>query len=115
MGQGRAVIAAESALFLWDLADVNPRKIHLILPPGYRPRRAGGEFYQIRHATLDGNEIDEIQGVPLVTAAVAIHQSIDAWVPGDMIEQAIRGAQARELIGAQTAARLSVRLYDRST
>lgn len=113
--KGRAVIAAESALFLWDLADVNPRKVHLISPPGYRPRRAGGEFYQVRHATLDGNEVDEVQGVPLVTSAVAIRQSIDAWVPGDMCEQAIGRGQARELIGAETAARLSVRLYDRST
>ena len=31
-----------------------------------------------------------------------------------MIEQAVRRAQAREHIGAQTAARLLVRLYDRA-
>ena len=40
--KGRALIAGESALLLWDLADVNPRKIHLAIAPEYRPRRSGG-------------------------------------------------------------------------
>jgi hypothetical protein len=44
----------------------------------------------------------------------ATRQAIDWGVAGDMIEQAIRRAQAREHIGTQTAARLLVRLYDRA-
>ena len=35
--KGRGLIAGESGLLLWDLADVNPRKIHVAMPPGYRP------------------------------------------------------------------------------
>jgi predicted transcriptional regulator of viral defense system len=112
--KGRGVIVGESALLLWDLADVNPRKIHIAVPPGYRPRRAGGELYQIHHVRIAIEERDEVQGVPVVSPALAIKQAIDWGVAGDMIEQAIRRAQAREHIGPQTAARLLVRLYDRS-
>ena len=53
-------------------------------------------------------------GVPVVSPALAIRQAIDWGVPGDLVEQAIRRAQAREHLGTQTAARLLVRLYDRA-
>ena len=108
------MIAGESGLLLWDLADVNPRKIHIALPPKYRPRRAGGELYEIHHVVIDDADRDEVHGVPVVSPALAIRQAIDWGVAGDMIEQAVRRAQAREHIGTQTAARLLVRLYDRT-
>ncbi len=38
---GPGVISHESALLLWGLADVNPRLIHLTVPPPYRPRCQG--------------------------------------------------------------------------
>ena len=112
--KGRGVIVGETALVLWDLADVNPRKIHLAVPPGYRPRRQDGRLYQVRHARLDAEDRDEVHGIPTVTPAVAIRQSIADGVGGDMIEQAIHRAQAREHIGNETAARLRVALYDRN-
>ncbi len=95
-----------------DLADANPRKIHITVPPGYRPRRAGGELYQIHHILVEAADRDKVRGVPVVSPALAIRQAIDWGVAGDMIEQAIRRAQAREHIGTQAAARLLVRLYD---
>lgn len=110
----RALIAGESALQLWDLADVNPRKIHLVVPPEYRPRRAGGELYQVHHVVVPDDDRDVVHGVPVVSPALAIRQSIEWGVGGDMIEQAIRRAQAREHIGQRTAARLLVALDDRS-
>ena len=111
---GRGVIVGETALALWDLADVNPRKIHLAVPPSYRPRRQGGRLYQVHQARLGAEDRDETHGIPTVTPAVAICQSIANGVAGDMIEQAIHRAQAREHIGNETAARLRVALYERS-
>lgn len=111
--KGRGVIGGEAALVLWDLADVNPRKIDLVVPKSYRPRRQGGELYRVRRVDLDAGDIDEVDGVPVVTPAVAIRQAIDSGVPADLIEQAVRRAEARELIGRQTSARLLVALYDR--
>lgn len=63
---------------------------------------------------IDEADRDEVHRVPVVSPALAIRQAIDWGVAGDMIEQAIRRAQAREHIGTQTAARLLVRLYDRA-
>ena len=112
--QGRAVIAGESALLLWDLADVNPRKIHLAVPPEYRPRRAGGDLYHVHHVLVPDADCDEAHGVPVISPATAIQQSIEWGVAGDMIEQAIRRAQARELIGQRTTVQLLAVLDDRT-
>lgn len=111
--RGRGIVAGESAIALWDLADVNPRHIHLALPHGYRPRRKGGELYRLHHMHLEPDEIDQMDGIPLVTPAVAIHQATTSGTPDDLIEQAVRRGQAREHFGVRTAARLLVALDDR--
>jgi predicted transcriptional regulator of viral defense system len=111
----RGVISGPSALALRDLADVNPSRIHLVVPPGYNPRRADRSQYDITRTALAAEELDEVDDIPTVSTAVAIRQSIDANVPGDLIEQAIIRALARELIGNTTAARLRVQMYDRNT
>ncbi len=113
--KGRGVIVGETALALWDLADVNPRKIHVAVPPDYRPRRQDGRLYHVQQARLRTEDRDETQGIPTVTPACAIRQSIADGVAGDMIEQAIHRALAREHIGTETAARLRVALYDRNS
>jgi predicted transcriptional regulator of viral defense system len=112
--KGRGIIAGETALALWDLADVNPRKIHLVVPPDYNPRGQGGERYQVHRRRLNAADQDEVQGVPTVTPAIAIRQAIAHGLAGDLVEQAITRAQAREHIGTETAARLRVALYDRN-
>jgi predicted transcriptional regulator of viral defense system len=112
--KGRALIAGESALMLWDLADVNPRKIHLAIAPDYRPRRSDDQLYVVHHVRVAEEDRDETYGVAVVSPALAIRQAIDWGVPGDMIEQAVHRAEAREHIGKQTAARLRVHLYDRT-
>jgi hypothetical protein len=110
----RGVISGPSALALRDLADVNPSRIHLVVPR-YNPRRADRSQYDITRTALAAEELDEVDGIPTVSTAVAIRQSIDANVPGDLIEQAVIRALARELIGNTTAARLRVHMYDRNT
>lgn len=112
--RGRGVIAGETAIGLWDLADVNGRKIHMVVPPKYHPKARGGENYKIHHHLLAPSDVDEVRGVPTVTAAIAIRQAISNGLAGDLVEQAIARAQARELIGTETAARLRVALYDRN-
>lgn len=111
---GRGLIAGETALALRDLADVNPRKIDVMVPSPYNPRRQAGDLYRVRRGRITDADRDEVDGVPTVTTALAIRQAIDDGVAGDMIEQAIHRAQARELIGTETAARLRVALYDRN-
>lgn len=112
--RGRGTIAGDSALLLHDLADVNPRKIRIAVPRNYVPRKQHGELYVVVTETLTPDEVDEAEGIPVAAPKVAIRQAIDQGLGADLIEQAIARAQARELIGTETAARLRVALYDRS-
>ena len=72
----------------------------------------GGELYEVHRGTIDDDDHDHAHGVPVVSPVTAIRQSIEWGVAGDMVEQAIRRAQAREQIGQRTAARLLVALDD---
>lgn len=113
--KNRAVIVGESALLLWDLADVNPRKIHLGLMGGYRPRRLGGELYQLVAVNVSPADLDEVAGVPTVSPSLAIEQATKRGTSGDFVTQAIERARARELIGKDTEVRLQEELVERNT
>lgn len=112
---GLGVIAGESALALWNLADVNPMKIEIVVPPNYQPRRQGQERYRIRRRNLQISDIEEVDNIRVITPKLAIDDVIKAGVSGELVAQAIANAKARELIGTVTEARLRVQLADRST
>ena len=107
---GRGVISHESALLLWDLADVNPRLIHVTVPPPYRPRKQGGVLYRIWTRDLDTSEIDEVDGVPTVTPERAILDSARRGLQHRFIEQAILTARNHRLFGHATEMRIRQQL-----
>lgn len=111
--KGRAVIAGEAALDVWELCDVNPRKIDLIVDFGYRPRKAGGEVYRVSSRILDASAITEYEGVHVLTPYAAIIDGIKKGIEGNQIVRAIEVAQARELVTKREAARLLVGLDKR--
>ena len=107
---GRGIISHESALALWDLADVNPRRIHVTVPPPYRPRKRGGDIYHIWTRDLDTSEIDYVDGIPTVTPERAILDSADHGLQRRFVEQAIVAARNRQLFGRETEMRIRQRL-----
>jgi predicted transcriptional regulator of viral defense system len=80
------------------LCDINPSKIHLTVPPGYRPRRKGGQLYVVHHKRLSSDVIGRVEGVPAVKPRIAIPQCIRGGVPSHLLNQAIETARARGLI-----------------
>lgn len=92
---------------------MNPRRIEVIVPRAYNPRRAGEQRYRFVRRTLAADEIDEVDNVPVVVPRVAIRDAIKAGFPGHLVEQAIAAARRRELIDPITEARLRVDLADR--
>jgi predicted transcriptional regulator of viral defense system len=110
---GDAVIGGEGALALWDLADVNPRRIEIVLPPRYQIRRQGAERYRVVRRALGPGDVDEVDNIPVASPAAAIAQAIDEGVEGTLIEQAITNARARQMFGPTTEARLRIRLDER--
>lgn len=98
----RGVIGGQTALALYELCDVNPRRIDLTVPPGYRPRKAKGELYRVRHAELTDRDLDMVDDIPVVAPAVAISDAIADRVDPRLIDQAIRTARRREDLDVAT-------------
>ena len=112
--RGEGVIAGDAALALRDLADVNPRWIDVVLPAGQRVRRQHDRRYRFRRRKLTPDQIDQHNGIRVLTPKEAIAEAIDGGIAGGLAEQAIRTALGRELINELAAARLRVRLADRN-
>jgi predicted transcriptional regulator of viral defense system len=111
---GRGVISHQSALRLWDLADVNPARIDITVPAPYRPRREGGGQYRIWVRSLDPQMIDYVADIPVVVPERAIVDAAWAGLQPRFIEQAIRTARERRLFGRETEMRVRDQIGDRS-
>lgn len=110
-----AAIGGEAALALWELADVNPRRIEVVVPPGRRvDRRKGADRYRFHTEKLTAKDIDFIEGIPVARPEVAIREAIDDGTEGTLVEQAITTAARRNLLKDLAEARLRVALADRS-
>jgi predicted transcriptional regulator of viral defense system len=110
---GDAAVGGEAALALWDLADVNPRPIEVVTPPGHRARRNGTGHVVVRTAALRPDEVDFVDGIPVVVPGTAIRQALEAGMEGTLVQQAIDTTAARGLLQPLAEARLRVALADR--
>lgn len=98
----RGVLAAATALDLYELSDVNPTKIHIVVPPEHRVRRAVPRTYRIRHELLDPGDVTAFEGLPVVIPARAIQQAAADHLGPALIAQAIdQGEQNGRLTGRQ--------------
>jgi len=90
----KAVISHESALSLYDLTDVLPNEIHVIVPKTASRRRDG-----IRQHTnqLNSNEITRREGLPVTTVARTIADVTISGIAEELVQQAIREALQRGL------------------
>lgn len=102
----RGVIGGQTALALYELCDVNPRRIDVVVPVGYRPRKAGGERYRVHRGRLGPRDADVVDDIPVVIPAVAIAQAITAHIDPRLIEQAIAAARRRGHIDVVSEERL---------
>lgn len=91
-------LSHETALDLHDLCDVNPARIHLTVPAGYRLRREAPAAYQFHHRDLDSADVTLHEGIPIVTVYRAICDGIEAKLGRHLIDQAIDTARRRGLL-----------------
>lgn len=110
------VVSHESALELYDLADVIPDTVHISVPRsqrGQRPR-AGVRLHTLTRP-LAGEEIREISGVTATSPERTIVDCIDGGTQPEQVELAIRQALRRGLTTTRRltdAAALSNRARD---
>lgn len=103
----RGMISRDSALDLWEVGDVNPAKIHITVPRAHRAQRSVPAVYELHREDLTGDEVTEIEGVPVVTLERAIRECHRAHLAIDLLEQAIRHGQERGLLTTTQARRLA--------
>jgi predicted transcriptional regulator of viral defense system len=108
-----AAVTGEAALALWDLADVNPRRIELAITPGRRPRRSNNGHFAVVATDLRPEDIDFVDQIPVVEPAAAIAHAIAHGMDGTLVDQAITAAATRGLLTRVREARLRVALDDR--
>jgi len=93
------VLSHETALDLYGLSDVNPAKIHITVPKGYRVRhREMPTPYRLHHEDLNERDLTRFEGIPIVTAAKAIRQCREAHFRRDLLRQALEDAKQQGLI-----------------
>lgn len=86
------VISHESALAIRDLSDVNPAKVHITLPRGFRVRREVPKHLAIHNAGLSEDEIDLVEGIPTTTVRRTIEDCHRANLGPTLLRQAINEA-----------------------
>lgn len=107
------VLSHETALDLHDVCDVNPARIHLTVPPGYRLRRDLPAMYQLHVRALDASDFTHHEGIPIVTVRRAILDGIDLALGGQLIDQAVATAERRGLLGRDELGEINARRQSR--
>ena len=85
----KAVISHESALALYELSDVIPNEVHVIIPRTGSRRRMGLRLHTNK---LQDDEVTNRQGLPVTTVARTIRDLITAGLSQELVEQAIAEA-----------------------
>jgi predicted transcriptional regulator of viral defense system len=89
-----SVISHESALSVYDLSDVLPGEVHVIIPRTASRRRQGIRLHTNR---LQPDEITQREGLPITTAARTIVDVAKSGLAEEQIHLAIQEALQRGL------------------
>lgn len=109
-GQPRGVFSHSTALSLYDLSDVNPARIHMTVPAGFRRRSPIPPVLLLRFGDIPPSDIREMLGVAVTTP---LRTLVDAVAEGslsqDILKQALREAMARGLVTRSELAEAQIR------
>jgi predicted transcriptional regulator of viral defense system len=99
----KGVLSHDTALDLWDVCDVNPSEVHISVPRAHRTQRQVPNGYVIHREDLPEKDIAAIEGIPVVTLALAVEQCAADHLGPDLLEQAVRTGRAHGLLAAEQA------------
>ena len=85
----QATVSHESALAIYGLSDVSPVKVHITLPHALRIRRTVPRHLMLHYADLEPQDIKQVEGVPVTTAARTIRDVHAAHLGPAIVHQAI--------------------------
>jgi predicted transcriptional regulator of viral defense system len=85
----RDAISHESALAVYGLSDASRAKVH-VTPVDFRIRRAVPKRLALHYANLKAREVQQVEGVPVTTAARAIRDAHAAHLGPALIRHGLR-------------------------
>lgn len=95
-GQPQAVFSHETALALHDLSDVNPARIHLTAPPGFRRHLPAGLV--IHRGLIPEQDIEEREGYRVTTPLRTLTDIAASPASWPALEPAVRDALRRGVV-----------------
>lgn len=104
--QTAGVLSHESALRLYGLSDVNPGKLHITLPTGFRVQREIPRHLTVHRADLSPGDWHTWEGVPVTTPGRTIADCAALGLGPALIGQALEEGARRGLFSRQEAERL---------
>jgi len=112
-GAPEACLSHETALAAWEITDINPDRIHLLVGKNRRLRRAGGQRYVIHHHDLEPKQRTWFEQIPITSVPTTIEQCIDWGTPTYLIKQAFKRTEGTSWLLPADRDRLAQRLEDR--
>ena len=93
-----AVVGFQTALYVYDLSDIIPDEIHLILPPTSSRRRPG---IRVHTTQLNPKDVTHFEGLPITTVDRTIVDCAFTHVDDEQIRIAIFQSPRRGMITKQ--------------
>ncbi len=102
-----AVLSHETALDLLDVADVNPRRVHVTLPRTFRARKEMPLWLEIHRAGLGPDDVDHYEGLAITTPGRTIVDAITAHLGRRVTDGALEAATRRNLLSTADELRIA--------
>jgi predicted transcriptional regulator of viral defense system len=105
-GPGTVALSHETALVICGLSDANPASVHLTVPKSARLRRERPKGIILHPGTLEGKDVQTIEGLPVTTVGKTISDLVVAGARMDILGQAIADGRREGFIEEPEARRL---------
>ncbi|MCL2803814.1 MAG: type IV toxin-antitoxin system AbiEi family antitoxin domain-containing protein [Micrococcales bacterium] len=112
-GAQEACLSHETALAAWDITDINPDQIHILVGKNRRLRRAGGERYIIHRQDLVASQRAWFEQIPITDVPTTVEQCIDWGTPTYLVKQALERTTGTSLLLPKDHERLTQKLEER--
>lgn len=109
---GRGVVSHETALSVHELSDLDPRHIHLTVPPGFR---ADDDAVAIHVASLDDSDIDQYESFRVTTPLRTLVDVAASHTAQEHVDRAVDEALEKGLFSVRRLRESADAHSDRAT
>jgi len=109
-GPENIALSHETALAIYGISDVNPSRVHVMVPKGARLRRKKPKWITVHRGQLLSTEVTTHEGLPVTTVSKSVLDVLKETGRSGLARQAIKDARKEGYINAAEAKKLSLQL-----